>query len=156
MNLFFLNILLALLWCFTWGSFDIYMLAAGFLLGYVVLGLYTRGTSSRGYGSKVRDLVRFLGYFIRILIKANIQIAIEVLTPTHYQTPRIIRYPIEGLSDAQITTLANSITLTPGTLVVDVSRDHRFLYIHCMYARDREGAVRELDELRHRLLSEVF
>ncbi|HLL87894.1 MAG TPA: Na+/H+ antiporter subunit E [Tepidisphaeraceae bacterium] len=156
MKLFLLNVLLALLWTFLWGSFDLYTLAAGFALGYVMLGLYSRVTGVEGYGNKASDLVRFSAYFLVILVKANLQIAYEILTPRHGQTPRIVRYPVDGLTDLQITALSNAITLTPGTLVIDVSDDKRFLYVHCMYARDRAAAIRELDDLRHRLLEGVF
>jgi multicomponent Na+:H+ antiporter subunit E len=157
MSPFLLNLLLALLWTFTWGSFDIYTLTAGFVLGYLLLGLYSRVMQVHGgYGSRVFNLLSFFMYFIRILITANIQIAIEVLTPTHYQRPRIVRYNVEGLSEAQVTVLANTISLTPGTLAMDISKDRRFLYVHCMYAADREAAVRALDELRDRLTREVF
>jgi multicomponent Na+:H+ antiporter subunit E len=156
MSPFLLNLLLALLWTFTWGSFDIYTLTAGFVLGYLLLGLYSRVTQSQGYGVRVFHLLSFFAYFVRILIIANIQIAIEVLTPTHYQTPRIIRYDVSQLNEVQVTALANTITLTPGTLAIDISKDRQWLYIHCMYAADREAAVRSLDELRDRLIREVF
>ena len=98
-------------------------------------------------------------YFFKIIVKVNIQVAIEVITPGFNMTPRIIRYPVEGLTDIQITTLANSITLTPGTLSADVDDNDpkgKCLYIHCMYAKNRNEAVRELDELKTRLLWEVF
>lgn len=156
MRLFLLNILLALLWCFTWGSFDMYTLFGGFVLGYILLGLYSRVLLVEGYGNKAADLLRFTAFFIRILIKANLQLAREVLTPTHHQTPRIIRYDVEGLTDNQLTALSNAITLTPGTLVVDIAPDRKHLYVHCMYAADREAAVRDLDLLRSRMLREVF
>lgn len=156
MRLFLLNILLAVLWAFTWGAFDLYTLVAGFVLGYLLLGLYSRVTQVEGYGNKASDLLRFGAYFLRTLIKANLQLAREILTPAHGQTPRIIRYPVGDLSDVKITVLANAITLTPGTLVMDLSPDRRHLYVHCMYAKDREAAVRELDDLKRRLLAEVF
>jgi len=153
---FLLNILLALLWTFTWGSFDIYTLTAGFVLGYLLLGIYSRVMQAEGYGARAFQLLSFFIYFIRILIIANIQIAIEVLTPTHHQTPRIIRYDVKDLNEVQVTILANAITLTPGTLAIDISKDRRWLYIHCMYAADREAAVRALNELRDRMMREVF
>jgi multicomponent Na+:H+ antiporter subunit E len=156
MKLFLLNIMLALIWTFLWGRFDFYTLTAGFVVGYLVLGLYSRVTETEGYGLKVWHLLAFSFYFLRILIKANFQIAWEILTPTHYQTPRIIRYDIEGLTDVQVTALANAITLTPGTLAMDISEDRRYLYIHSMYARDRAEAEREIDALRRRLMREVF
>jgi multicomponent Na+:H+ antiporter subunit E len=156
MNALLLNTLLALLWCLLWGSFDIWTLVAGFAVGYVVVGLYSRTASIRAYGLKLFHLVGFGAYFLRILVKSNWQIAKEVLRPRPSQTPRIVRYDVAGLSAVKITTLANAITLTPGTLVMDISDDQQTLYVHCMYAADRDAAVRDLDELRNRILDEVF
>jgi multicomponent Na+:H+ antiporter subunit E len=156
MTLFLLNIVLALLWAFLWGSLDIYTLVSGFILGYLLLGVYSRVTQVQGYGGKVLQLIRFLAYFIRILIKANFQIAREVVTPRHHMKPRILRYDVSGMTEAQLTVLANTISLTPGTLVVDVSQDKQNLYVHFMYAEDRDEAIRQLDELRRRLMTEVF
>jgi multicomponent Na+:H+ antiporter subunit E len=155
-SLFLLNILLAMLWMLMCDAFDMWTLASGFVLGYLLLGLISRGTPYEGYGRKGRQLFSFAVYFVRILIVANLQVAWEILTPGYQMQPRMIRYSVEGLSDLQITALASSITLTPGTLSADISDDKRWLYIHCMYAQDRDKAVRDLDELRDRLMKEVF
>ncbi len=156
MRLFLFNVLLAVLWMFMWGIFDIYGLAAGFVLGYLLLGVVSRTMPGESYGRKGWNLLSFSAYFLRILIKANLQVAKEIITPGYQMSPRFIRYPIDGLSDFQLTSLANAITLTPGTLSADVSEDGRFLYVHCMYAQDREDAVKELDELRDRMVKELF
>jgi multicomponent Na+:H+ antiporter subunit E len=91
-----------------------------------------------------------------ILFKANLQVAREVITPGLGMSPRIIAYPVAGMTDGQITTFSNALTLTPDTLTTDVAEDGRTLYIHCMYAEDRDRAVAELDELRDRIMREVF
>ena len=106
--------------------------------------------------AKLGRLVRFGGYFLYVLTKANFQIAWEVITPGLSQTPRILRYPVAHLSDTQLTILANCITLTPGTLVVDASNDNDWLYVHSMYAADRAAAVTELAKLDRRLTRDVF
>ena len=156
MRLFLLNILLAVLWMCMWGLFDIYSLTAGFVLGYLLLGVVSRSTPGEGYGTKGWKLLSFTAYFLRILVKANLQVAREIITPGYQMTPRFIRYPIDGMTDFQITGFANAITLTPGTLSADISDDKRYLYVHCMYAQDRQEAVKELDELRERMTKEVF
>lgn len=156
MTLFLLNILLAVLWCFTWGSFDFFTLTTGFVLAYFLLGIYSRVTVVEGYGTKVRDLLRFAFYFIRVLFVANLQIAYEILTPGLGVSPRIVRFDVTGLTPVQRTMLVNSINLTPGTLVVDIAPDRRTFYVHCMYARDYEQALAELNDLKRRLLTEVF
>jgi multicomponent Na+:H+ antiporter subunit E len=156
MTLFLLNILLAVLWCFTWGSFDFFTLTTGFVLAYFLLGIYSRVTVMEGYGTKVRDLLRFGVYFIRVLFIANLQIAYEILTPGLSATPRIVRFDVTGLTPAQRTILNNAINLTPGTLVVDISPDRRTFYVHCMYAKDYERTIAELNDLKQRLIAEVF
>lgn len=156
MRFFLLNILLAVLWMLMWGFFDLYSLAAGFALGYLLLGIVSRTVPGHGYGVKGWRLLSFTAYFLQILIKANLQVAREIITPGFQMTPRIIRYPVDGMNDFQITSFANAITLTPGTLSLDVSDDKRYLYVHCMYAKDRRDAVKALDELRHRMNKELF
>lgn len=156
MMLFLLNIMLAVLWCFTWGSFSFYTLITGFVLGYMVLGLYSRAGAMESYGRKARDLARFSLYFLRILISANLQIAWEILTPPHRVSPRIVRLDVTGMTAVQRTILANMINLTPGTLVVDISEEKETFYVHCMYARDRDAALQSLKDLKQRLLTEVL
>lgn len=156
MMLFLLNILLAVLWCFTWGSFDFFTLLTGFVLSYALLGIYSRVTVMEGYGRRVRDLLRFAGYFARTLLVANLQIAYEIITPGLRLAPRIVRFDITGLTAAQRTILISSINLIPGTLAVDLSPDRRTVYVHCMYARDYDATIKELEYLKQRLISEVF
>jgi len=156
MKLFLLNILLALLWAFMWGRFDGWTLLVGFLLGYLLLAISPWHRGRHAYSLKLIHLLTFFTYFVRILVQANLQVAREVLTPGYQMHPRIIAYPVEGMTDVQITTFANAISLTPGTLSVDVAEDGRTLYVHAMYASDRAEAIGQLDELRQRLAQEVF
>ncbi len=156
MRLFLLNLLLAVLWTMMWGSFSGYMLLSGLLVGYLLLGLLGRSTGSSGYGTRLWRIVAFAGYFVRILILANWQVARVVTAWRPSLHPRVLRYPVEGLSPVRLTVLANAITLTPGTVAMDVSADGRWLYVHCLNAPDRGAMIRELDELRDRLMRGVF
>lgn len=150
------NVLLAMLWIFFWGDLSLYTLAVGFALGYSVLYLFTRVVDPTmlrdAYGQRIRDLVCFGWYFLRLLVRSNWETAVEIVTPGINVTPRIIRYDVTGMSDLRITTLSNAITLTPGTLVVDLRDDaaksKRWLYVHCLYAVDRHEAYRDLHRLR--------
>ncbi len=153
---FLFNLALAVLWCALTGSATAWNFIAGLIVGAGVIVLYGLAMRDRQYFTSLVNLVRFFTYFVRILIRANLQVAWEVLTPSMHQTPRILRYSVRGLSDTHVTTLASAITLTPGTLAVDVSPDGEYLYIHCMYAEDRERAVAEIDELARRLRETFF
>ena len=156
MKRFLLHIVLAFVWMLMFSSFDVYTLLAGLAVASVLIAALGPTQESRRFRVNPLRLVRFAAYFVRILIIANWQVARLVLDPAMPIRPRIIRYDVTGLTPVQITTLANSITLTPGTLSVDLSPDDRLLYVHCINAPDRARAVRELDELKHRLMTEVF
>jgi multicomponent Na+:H+ antiporter subunit E len=151
-----LVLLLAIVWCLLSGAFTIWNLVAGVVIGALITRAVARPPGRSPFRHNALTMLRFGAYFAAILTKSNLQIAWEVITPGMSQRPRIIRYPVGHLTSAQKTTLANAITLTPGTLVLDISPDGRFLYIHCMYAQDRERAVASIDELADRLNRWVF
>jgi multicomponent Na+:H+ antiporter subunit E len=80
-------------------------------------------------------------------------VAFDVVTPRNYMKPGIIGIPLDAETDLEITLLANFITLTPGTLSLDVSTDKKTLYIHAMYVEDKEAFIRSIkDGFERRLL----
>ena len=78
------------------------------------------------------------------MVKANIQVAIEVVTPTHHMKPGIVSVPLDAKTDVEITFLANLITLTPGTLSLDVSTDRKVLYVHSMYVHNKQEFIDDI------------
>jgi multicomponent Na+:H+ antiporter subunit E len=83
----------------------------------------------------------FLGLFLRELVLSALRVAWLVVQPKPRLHPGIIAYPLTVTTDAQITLLANMITLTPGTLSIDVSDDRRTLYVHAIDVTDREALI---------------
>lgn len=154
MNYFLLNIGLALVWVALTGAFGPVNLVFGFALGYLTLQLAQRVLGSSAYFSRVRQISSFAVFFLRELIAANLRVAIDVLTPGTRMQPRILAVPLDALTDAEITFFANALSLTPGTLSLDVSTDRRVLYIHAMYAADAEATRRAIkDGLERRVLA---
>ena len=86
----------------------------------------------------------FILFFIYELIKANIQVAYDVITIKFYMTPGIVSVPLDVKSDLEITLLANLISLTPGTLSLDVSTDKKVLYVHSMYITDKQEFIESI------------
>jgi len=70
--------------------------------------------------------------------------------------PGILAVPLDAQSDAEITLLANLLTLTPGTLSLDVSPDRRFLYVHIMYITDADATRRRIKDGFERRVLEVL
>ncbi|MEC9374081.1 MAG: Na+/H+ antiporter subunit E [Planctomycetota bacterium] len=153
---FLFNLLLALIWCALMGSFSTWNLLAGIVVGAGVLTVYAKARGDKPYLRAAWRRVKFTIYFARLLVSSNVKVAWEVLTPRMHQQPRIIRYDVSGLTEVQRAALASAITLTPGTLVADISPNQRYLYVHCMYAKDRDAAVREIDELWSNMKAMVF
>ena len=154
MNYFILNIGLALAWAALSGQFNPTSLAIGLGLGYLALFMARRAIGPSSYFIKVRQVVSFTGFFLRELLVANVRVAYDVLTPGFAMQPRIVGVPLEARTDAEIAALSYLISLTPGSLSLDVSTDRRVLFVHAMYAPDPEALQREIkDGLERRLLA---
>ena len=147
------NIILALIWIAVTANFSAANLAIGFLLGYAIIGLTLRNVQGfTGYSGKVVAVIRFIGYFVRELFLSNLRVAYDVITPTDYMRPAVIAMPLAARSSVEITIVANLISLTPGTLSLDVSADRRVLYIHVMYLDDRERVLERIKYFESRVL----
>lgn len=150
------NLLLALVWVGLTGTFTWVNFIFGLVLGYLVLGFGLRDTwEFRGYLAKVPKVVGFILFFLWDLSKSNMRVAYDVLTPRPRMRPGIIGVTLEAKTDVAITILANLITVTPGTLSLDVSSDRRMLYIHCMYLDDVEDMRAQIKDLERRVI-EIF
>lgn len=100
----------------------------------------------------------YLPVFLWACVKANIDVARRVLVPTVAVNPGIVKVKTTLKSDIGLTFLANSITLTPGTLCVDVDRDKGFLYVHWIDVKDKD-VDRATEMIVHRfekILKRVF
>ena len=69
--------------------------------------------------------------------------------------PVIFEYPLEVTKDWQITLLANMITLTPGTLTVNVGHDNKILHIHCLDTEDVAGEIEGIKNSFEKAILEV-
>jgi multicomponent Na+:H+ antiporter subunit E len=150
------NIFLTLVWMFGFGRLSLSSLAEGFLLGYLALWLGRDVFGSGQYTAKVVKLLSFLAFFLWELLLANLRVAYDVLTPTHHMRPGIIALPLDAKTDGEIVLLANLISLTPGTLSLDISADRSVLYVHTMYMDDPEREKRLLKSGMERRLLEVL
>jgi len=79
--------------------------------------------------------------FAKELVLSALRVAWLALQPRITLRPAIIAYPLTVTTDAQITLLANMITLTPGTLSVDVSSDRKWLYVHAIDVEAKEALI---------------
>ena len=150
------SIPLALMWCFVHGSVTIENFIFGLILGPIVLRPFMPLFKFGGEISFKNVIVRIpklIKYFVMLIIeilKANIMVARIVFAPKIDIKPGIIAVPIDTKTNGGITAIANTITLTPGTLTIDVSDDKSVLYVHCIDASDpdeiRESIKNDLEK----------
>jgi len=153
---FLLNLVLATVFVALTGSVTLFDFVVGFVIGLGVVSLLSNAAGDGGYVRRIAGIFSFAVYFLYILVKANLEVTWEIITPGFSMQPRFLRYRVAGLTDVELTTLASAISLTPGTLSSDVSDDGETLLVHAMYARDHDAAIHAIDQLRYRLLREVF
>jgi multicomponent Na+:H+ antiporter subunit E len=139
------NLLLTLGWVALTGEFAAWNFAVGFLMGLLVLSLSGRDVGAY-YVRKIIQSGRFLLFFLWELIKANAKIASYVLRLSEKARPAFLALPLEVRTDLEIALLANLITLTPGTLSLDVSSDRKYLFLHAMFVDDPEQFKRQIKE----------
>nr|WP_304363819.1 Na+/H+ antiporter subunit E [Jiella sp. LLJ827] len=151
-----INIVLALVWTVVTGSFTLVNLVFGFLLGAASLHLTRAQIGTVGYVERGGRVVSLLILFLIELVKSAWRVAVLVLSPRMQLTPGIFAYPLKVDRDFEITLLANLITLTPGTLSVDVSEDRSTLYVHAIDASDPEEARADIANGFERKILEAF
>jgi multicomponent Na+:H+ antiporter subunit E len=150
------NLLLALAWVILSGDFSGPNLVVGLVFGYITLVLIEPQVPAlKGYPGRVPRILSFLGFFIKELVLANLRVGFDILTPPWHMKPGVIAMPLEARTELEITMVANLISLTPGTLSLDVSDDRKVLYIHAMFLDDEEELRRNLKEMECRAL-ELF
>ena len=156
MNLFLANILLAMVWGAVTGAFTPINLVFGFALGALALSIIQEQVGSVGYVSRLYRIVALMALFVYELILSATRVAILVLSPNMKLKPGILAYPLKVDRDLEITMLANLITLTPGTLSVDVSADRKTLYIHALDCSDPDSIRATIADGFERRILEAF
>ena len=150
------NLALALAWVGMTGRLNASNLIVGFVVGYVVLLVLQGPLAMRGQIRRTRTALELLVVFTWEMLLANLRVAWDVLTPTHLMRPGVIAVPLDAREDLEILILANMVSLTPGTLSLDVADDRSVLYIHAMYLHDRERITRAIKDGFERRLLEVL
>jgi multicomponent Na+:H+ antiporter subunit E len=142
MNLFLLNILLAFVWSAVTGEFSIGTFGIGFIIGYLILLIASPVIDPNGYTRKLWLVIGLTLYFLKELVVSSFRVAVDVIRPGELKMHSgVVGIPLEVEGDFQITLLANMISLTPGTLSLDVSEDRKTLFIHAMYIENDDPEV---------------
>lgn len=158
MNTALLVILLALIWAAITGNFSGLNLLFGGVIGGLAVGFLRYSVSGRRGIRRTKRILSLGGLFLFELMASAVRVALLVIRPDLKTAirPAIVAVPLTVKSDGEITLLANLITLTPGTLSIDVAPDRSVLYVHALVMNDRDDLIAEIANGFERKVREVF
>jgi multicomponent Na+:H+ antiporter subunit E len=139
-----LNLILALMWAALQGDLSAINFVSGFFISAAIIYVCRRRFFRALYFRQVGTGVMLVLVFIRELVKSNIAVLRVVLSLETRVRSGVIAVPTELTNDVALTVLANMITLTPGTLTLDIAQDRRYLFVHTLNLDDPEDVKREI------------
>jgi multicomponent Na+:H+ antiporter subunit E len=137
-----LNILVALVWQAMQPGAGPGDYILGFVVGFLILSIMYRP-----YGRRAWAASTYVVYLTWAIVKSSFQVAGVILSPHARLRQGIVAIPVETCTDFELALLASSITLTPGTLSIDVGKTgngQRVLYVHNLLVDDPEEMRRQI------------
>lgn len=101
-------------------------------------------------------IIKYLGRLVLDILAANLQVALWIIQPNRKLQPTFVRYELMLNSPLAITVLANTISLTPGTVSCDISSDHQHILIHSLHTKDPESVIKQIHTRYEQPLLEAF
>ena len=142
---------LTAVWVALWGSVTPANVLGGLVVGVAVVRLLPGERPDAPRRLSPVGLLRFALVFADALVRSSLSVAAQVLRRRTALHPGVIAVHVPGTDDRLLTLLGNSISLTPGTLTLEVDRARRLLHVHVLDlgpdARDLPGVRRDLDRL---------
>ncbi len=135
---------LLVVWLFLWEDVSFANVLAGLALGSSLVVLFPM--RPRGIPGAFRPVAaaRFVVFFAWKLVEASMIVVWEVVTPQNRINEGIVAVPIRGVSETLTTLLANAISLTPGTLTLEVRHQPPVLYVHVLHLHDIDAVRRDV------------
>ena len=116
-------------------------------------------TGMRDEQPKIRKpwlAVRYFFMVLKDILVANIQVALLIIGPIKKLKPGFVAVPIHLSSDLGITILASTVSLTPGTVSAEVSKDRAWLYIHALHLENEEELINDIKQRYEKPIKEIF
>lgn len=142
-----LNAVLAVMWMFLNSDWTVAGFLGGYIVGLLMIIMLRRFFERPIYLIKFWAIVKLLLIFFQELILSNITVIRQVLRPRLNIEPGIFALHTELETDFEVMLLANLITLTPGTVTLEISADQKKIYIHAM---DIDQAKKEVRAAKRR------
>lgn len=152
---FIVNMLVAFIWAMLLDNVTFLNLFIGFLIGLGLLYMFRSSLGTECYAERVVRFAKLFVFFLKEVAVANIIVIRQVLAPKLNIKPGIIALPLDVKSDFQVTVLAAMISLTPGTLSMDVSEDREYLYVHVFNIDNKDQIIHTIKSTFEKGIMEV-
>lgn len=134
---------LVVVWNLLWGTWSWANLLGGVVVALAVTWVLPLPPVVGGTRVRPLGLLVFLGSFLVDLVSSGAQVAWQTVRPSGIDRSAIIRVQLRTDSDLLLTILAESLTLVPGSMVLDLDRDRGILILHVLHVRDEEDVERQ-------------
>lgn len=138
---------ITVLWVLLWGNLSIANVVSGLIVAVTVLTVSGLAATSSGESrSRLAPLaaLHFAGFFVYKLVEANIFLAWEIVTPNNRINTGVVEVPLRTESNVATMIVANVITLTPGSLVIEAVGSPPVLYVNVLHLHDLDRVRRDL------------
>lgn len=142
-------------WVTLWGDLSVANVLGGLAVSAVTLLLVGPRRKPLAVTARPLATIRFVAAFLAALVKSSVQVAWEVVTPGDQRDAGVVAIPLQSRSPAIVTVVANTVSLTPGTLTVEATVDPPMLYVHMLHVRDVVAARQDVRRFE-RLALEAF
>lgn len=150
-----INLFIALLWMFLQDEWSVLTFFSGYLVGVLVLFLMRRFFPHSFYLITFISILKLFLVFIRELISSSVLVIRQVIRPRINITPGIFTLKTDLEGDLEVTLLALLLTLTPGSVVVEISSDSKVFYIHAMDIPESSDAVIKSSKIFEKAIKDV-
>lgn len=100
---------------------------------------------------RIYYFILFVGFYLGKLLKANIFIAYDILTPKMMINPGFTKIRLELNSDFGLLLLSNLVSMTPGTLSMDIDQERKYLHVNLLYMDRKEATEQEIVQIMQKI-----
>lgn len=153
---FVVNIIIAGVWMFLQQTLAWENFVVGFFIGLLVMYFAVRRLNTPLYMQYVLAFFKLAVIFALEVVRSAVRVSYLILHPRLPISPGLVAVPLDVTSDEAITVFAGMITMSPGSISVELSDDRRYLYVHALEAGDPHKAAAFFKNAFERHIMEVF
>lgn len=151
-----LSVFMLVMWLLMANDFGAGQILLGAIVGWMIPYLTQSFWPQTTYLYRPILAIRFLLRVLMDIVRANIEIALLILGPRRNLHPAFMRVPLDLKEDFTITIFANTISLTPGTVSVDLQMEEGYLIVHGLNVKDVDAAIAQMKARYEAPLKEIF